>query len=69
MYLKLNVKKIVFRNKEHTTDKKIRVSVLLRLFVSSYEVCNTAYALWRIHEQNSIFKYTTMGPMIQKEMK
>ena len=35
------------------------VSVLLRLFISSNEVCNTAYALKRIHEQNSIFKYTT----------
>ena len=45
------------------------VSVLLRLFISSNEVCNTAYAFSRIHEQNSIFKYTTMGPMIPKEIK
>ena len=45
------------------------VSVLLRLFISSNDVCNTAYALYRIHEQNSIFKCTTMGPMIPKEMK
>ena len=30
------------------------VSVLLRLFISSNEVCNTAYALQHIHEQNSI---------------
>ena len=44
------------------------VSVLLRLFISSNEVCNFAYAIWHIHEQNSIFKYTTMGPMIPKEM-
>ena len=44
------------------------VSVLLRLFNSNNEVCNTGYALWRIHEQN-IFKYATMGPMIPKEMK
>ena len=39
-----NVKKIAFWNKEHTTDKKMGVSVLLRLFISSNEVCNTAYA-------------------------
>ena len=42
---KINVKKIAFGNKEHTTDKKMGVSVLLRLFISSNEVCNTAYAL------------------------
>ena len=35
----------------------MKVSVLLRLFISSYEVCNTAYAL----EQKSISKNTTMG--------
>ena len=40
----INVKKIAFGNKEHTTDKKMGVSVLLRHFVSSNEVCNTAYA-------------------------
>ena len=34
---------IAFGNKEHTTDKKMGVSVLLRLFISSNEVCNTAY--------------------------
>ena len=45
------------------------VSVLLRLFISSSEVCNIAYALYRIHEQNSNFKDPTMGPMIPKEMK
>ena len=49
--------------------EELGVSVLLRLFISSNEVCNTAYALKRIHEQNSILKYTTMGPMILKEMK
>ena len=38
--------------------------VLLRLFISSNEVCKTAYALYHIHEQNSIFKNTIMGPMI-----
>ena len=32
--------------KQHTTDKKIGVSVLLRLFISSNEVCNTAYAVY-----------------------
>ena len=42
---KINVKKIAFGNKEHTTDQKMGVSVLLRLFISSNEVCNTAYAL------------------------
>ena len=42
---KINVKKIAFGSKEHTTDKKMGVSVLLRLFISSNEVCNTAYAL------------------------
>ena len=41
----INVKKIDFGNKEHTTDQKMGVSVLLRLFISSNEVCNTAYAL------------------------
>ena len=47
----INVKNIAFGNKEHTTDQKMGVSVLLRLFISSNEVCNTAYALLRIHEQ------------------
>ena len=47
----------------------MEVSVLLGLFISSNEICNTAYALYRTHEQNSIFKYTTMGPMITEEMK
>ena len=37
--------KIAFGNKAHITDKKMRVSVLLRPFISSDEVCNTAYAL------------------------
>ena len=41
----INVKKIAFVNKEHTTDKKMGVLVLLRLFISSNEVRNTAYAL------------------------
>ena len=41
----MNVKKIAFENKEHTTDKKMGVSVLLRLFISRNEVCNTADAL------------------------
>ena len=67
--IKINVDKIAFGNKEYTTDKKMGVSVLLRLFISSNEVCNTAYALYRIHEQISIFKYNTMGPLILKEMK
>ena len=40
----INVKKIAFGNKEHTADKKMGVSVLLRLFISSNEVRNTAYA-------------------------
>ena len=65
----INVKKIAFENKEHTADQKMGVSVLLRLFISSNEVCNTAYALYRIHEQNSIFKCIIMGPMIPKQMK
>ena len=33
--VQINVKKIAFGNKEHTTDKKMGVSVLLRLFISS----------------------------------
>ena len=41
----INVKKIAFGNKEHTRDKKMGVLILLRLFISSNEVCNTAYAL------------------------
>ena len=35
---------------------KVGVSVLLRLFISSKEVGNTAYDLYHIHEQNFIFK-------------
>ena len=42
---RINVKKIAFGNKEHTTDQKMGVSVLLRLFISSNQDCNTAYAL------------------------
>ena len=34
----INVKKIAFGNKEHTTDKKTGVSVLLRLFISSKQL-------------------------------
>ena len=37
--------KIAYGNKERTTDKKMGVSDLLKLFISSNEVCNTAYAL------------------------
>ena len=65
----IKVKKIAFGNKEHITDRKRVVSVLFSLFISSNKVCNTAYALQRTHDQNSIFKDTTMGPMIPKEMK
>ena len=43
--IEINVKKIAFGNKEHTTAQKMGVSVLLRLFLSSNEVCNTAYIL------------------------
>ena len=42
---KINVKTIAFGNKEHTTEKKMGISVLLRLFISSNEVCNTVYVL------------------------
>ena len=45
------------------------VPVLFRLLIYSNEVCNTVNALQIIHEQNSIFKDTTLGPMIPKEMK
>ena len=38
-------KKVEFGNKEHTTNQKMGVLVLLRLFISSNEACNTAYAL------------------------
>ena len=41
----INVKKIAFETKEHNADKKMWVSVLLRLLISSNEVCNTDYAL------------------------
>ena len=37
----INDRKIAFGNKEHTTDQKMRVSVLLRLFISSNKVCNS----------------------------
>ena len=42
--------------------------VLSKSPTSSNETGNSAFALYRIHEQNSIFKYTTMCPMIPKEM-
>ena len=40
-------KDFVWKQTTHykNTDKKIEVSVLLRLFISSNKVCNTAYAL------------------------
>ena len=63
---KINVKTIAFGNKEHTTDKKMGVSVLLRLFISSNEVCNTPSS---VYMSSSIFKDSTMGPLIPKEMK
>ena len=40
----INMKKTAFGNKEHTTDSKMGVSVLLRLFISSHEVCTNIYA-------------------------
>ena len=43
--IQINVKKIAFGNKEHTTDKKMEVLVLLRLFISSSKISNNAYAL------------------------
>ena len=46
LYISNKRQKIAFGNKEHTTDKKMGVSVLLRLFISSNEVCNTAYEEW-----------------------
>ena len=36
--------------------------LLLKLYISSNEICNTAYALLRIHEQNSICKLYHNGP-------
>ena len=42
---KINVKKVIIWNNEHIADQKMWVLVLLRLFISSYEVCNTAYAI------------------------
>ena len=45
LMIRINVKIIAFGNKEHTTDQKMGVSILLRLFISSNEVCNTAYTL------------------------
>ena len=62
---KINVKKIAFGNKDTLRVRKMGASVLLRLYISSNEICSTAYALLRIHEQN----YTTMEPMIPKEIK
>ena len=66
LYWTINIKKIAFGNKEHTTDSKMGISVLLRLFISSNKF---AILLSSSSEQNSIFKYTTMGPMVPKEMK
>ena len=50
----------------NTLQIENEISGLLRLFISSNEVCKT---ILLIHEQNFIFKDTTMGPMIPKEMK
>ena len=58
----------LWKHKTHYTQK-MGTSVLLRHFITSNEVCSTAYALLRIHEQNSIFKDTTMDLMILKKMK
>ena len=44
-FMQINVKKIAIGNKEYTTDQKMGVSVLLRLFISSNEIYNTTYAL------------------------
>ena len=44
------------------------VSVLLRLFIRTIKVSNTAYAFKRKHEQNSIFKDTTMGSVTPEEI-
>ena len=47
----------------------MEASVLLRLFISCGDVYNTADALYRIHEQKSIFEDTRMGLVIPKEIK
>ena len=57
----INVKTISFWKKEHTTDMKMGVSVLLRLFISSNEVCNIEYTLKLIHEQNWINPFMPSG--------
>ena len=44
MKCQINIKKVAFGNKERTTDKKMGVLSLLRLFISINEVCNTAKA-------------------------
>ena len=44
-YTRIDIKKIAFGNKEHTKDQQMGVSVLLRLFISSNKVRNTAYTL------------------------
>ena len=36
-WIRINVKKFAFGNKEHTTDQEMGVSVLLRHFISSNE--------------------------------
>ena len=42
-------------------SKKTGVSVLLRFFISSHDVCYTAYAFYRIHEQLRFQRYQN-GP-------
>ena len=46
----------------------MRVSVLLRLFISIMKFA-TLLTPSSLHEQNPFFKYTTMGSMIPKEVK
>ena len=45
------------------------VSVLLRLFISSNEVCNTAYALYVYMSRTPFSNLPQFGPMILTEMK
>ena len=47
IYSQINVKNNAFGNNEHTTDWKMGVLVLLRSVISSNDVCNTAYALYK----------------------
>ena len=77
----INVKKIASGNKKHTTDTKMGVSVLLRLFISSNEVYNSdseksvkrfiwirflQYYIWYLYQGKSEIVLFILGQIVRK---